>query len=68
MREVVALEMAPNEHNAEYLSAKAKEVEGTHAHKEPQRALRKHLVKWEHALHPKTNLQIMANTASNGMS
>ena len=33
VREVVALEMAPNEHNAEYLSAKAKEVIRTHAHK-----------------------------------
>ena len=30
VREVVALEMAPNEHNAEYLSAKAKEVEQGH--------------------------------------
>lgn len=30
VREVVALEMAPNEHNAEYLSAKAKEVKQGH--------------------------------------
>ena len=30
VREVGALEMAPNEHNAEYLSAKAKEVERGH--------------------------------------
>ena len=30
VREVVALEMAPNEHNAEYLSAKAKEVKRGH--------------------------------------
>lgn len=31
VREVVALEMAPNEHNAEYLSAKAKEVKQGHS-------------------------------------
>ena len=30
VREVVAIEMAPNEHNAEYLSAKAKEVKQGH--------------------------------------
>ena len=30
VREVVTLEMAPNEHNAEYLSAKAKEVKQGH--------------------------------------
>ena len=30
VREVVALEMAPNEHNAEYMSAKAKEVKQGH--------------------------------------
>ena len=30
VREVVALEMVPNEHNAEYLSAKAKEVKQGH--------------------------------------
>ncbi|MAB74032.1 MAG: GTP cyclohydrolase II [Flavobacteriales bacterium] len=30
VREVVALEMPPNEHNAEYLSAKAKEVKQGH--------------------------------------
>ena len=30
VREVVAIEMAPNEHNAEYLSAKAKEVKHVH--------------------------------------
>ena len=30
VREVVSLEMAPNEHNAEYLSAKAKEVKQGH--------------------------------------
>ena len=30
VREVVALEMAPNEHNVEYLSAKAKEVKQGH--------------------------------------
>ena len=30
VREVVALEMTPNEHNAEYLSAKAKEVKQGH--------------------------------------
>ena len=31
VREVVALEMAPNQHNAEYLSAKAKEVKQGHS-------------------------------------
>lgn len=31
VREVVAIEMAPNEHNADYLSAKAKEVKHGHS-------------------------------------